>query len=76
MSIYQPGLAQNALQPLLEVDLEFLPTGGLVCPSRGSLQPHADMETQPPKEEDHRWEKHNVEDEVLVQFGSKKFGAI
>jgi hypothetical protein len=29
------------------------------------------MEAHPPEEEDHGWEKHNVEDEVLAHLRNK-----
>jgi hypothetical protein len=54
-----------------EVNLEFFPFGGLLCPMEGSLQPHVDMETHPPEEENQRGEKHDIEDEVLVHLCSK-----
>jgi hypothetical protein len=49
-----------------DVDLEFFPFGDILCSFKGSLQPHTDMEAHPPKEEDQRGEKHDIEDEVFV----------
>jgi len=61
-----PGPESSPASP--DVNLEFFPFGGLLCPFEGSLQPHTDMEAQPPEEENQRGEKHNVENEVLVHF--------
>ena len=54
-----------------DVNLEFFPFGGLLCSFEGSLQPYTDMEAHPPKEEDQRGEKHNIEDEVFVHLFKK-----
>jgi hypothetical protein len=70
-----PGPESSPASP--DVDLEFFPFGGFLCSFEGSLQPHADMEAQPPEEEDQRWEKHNVEDKVFVHLRPiGQFGAI
>jgi hypothetical protein len=54
-----------------DVNLEFFPFGGLLCSFEGSLQPHTDVEAHPPEEEDHRGEKHYVEDKMFVHLHSK-----
>jgi len=51
-----------------DINLEFLPFGGFLCPFEASFQPDADMETHPPDEENHRWEEHDVEDKVFFHF--------
>ncbi len=48
------------------INLTFFPFGGILFSFERTLQPHADMETHPPEEEDQRRKKHDVEDEVLV----------
>jgi hypothetical protein len=50
------------------VNLTFFPLGGILFAFERTLQPHADMETHPPEEENQSWEKHDVEDEVLVHI--------
>jgi hypothetical protein len=54
-----------------DVDLEFFPFVGILCPFKGSLQPHADMEAHSPKEEDYRREKHDIKDQMFVHLHSK-----
>ena len=51
-----------------DVDLKFFPFGGLLCSFESSLQPETDMLFHSPKEEDQRWEKHDVEDEMFVHL--------
>jgi hypothetical protein len=51
---------------LPEVNLKFFPFGGFLRPFEGTLQPHADMEAHPPKEENQRREKHDVKNEMFV----------
>jgi hypothetical protein len=60
-----------------DVNLQLLPFCGFLRSIEGSLQPHADMESHPPKEEDQRREKHNVENEVFVHLPSiGQFGVV
>jgi hypothetical protein len=65
----RPGPESSPTSP--DVDIKFFPFGGFLCSFEGSLQPHTDMEAHPPEEEDHRWEKQNVEDEMFVHLRSK-----
>ena len=60
----RPGPESSPASP--DVDIKFFPFGDILCSFKGSLQPHTDMEAQPPEEEDHRWEKQNVEDEMFI----------
>ena len=60
-----------------DINLEFLPLGGLLCPFEASFQPDADVETHAPDEENHRWEEHDVENKVFVhdfKKGSRGLG--
>jgi hypothetical protein len=60
----RPGPESSPAPP--DVDIKFSPFGDILCSFKGSLQPHTDMEAHPPKEENHRWKKHDVEDEMFV----------
>ena len=60
----RPGPESSPAPP--DVDIKFSPFGDILCSFKGSLQPHTDMEAHPPKEEDQRGEKHDIEDEVFV----------
>ena len=54
-----------------DINLELLPFGGFLRPFEASFQPDADMEAHSPNEENHRWEKHDVKDEMFVHLRSK-----
>ena len=54
-----------------DVNLKLLPLGGILRSFEAALQPEADVEAHAPYEENHRWEKHDVENEVFVHFLKK-----
>jgi hypothetical protein len=71
------GSCPESPPALPEVNLKFFPFGGFLRSIEGSLQPHADMESHPPKEENQRGEKHDIEDEVFVHLPSiGQFGVV
>jgi hypothetical protein len=49
-----------------EEDPELLPFGSIFCTLDTPLQPDADMKTDSPYKKDQCWEKHEIENEVLV----------